>query len=110
MTASLPLPPRSPPFDAAPTPSLFATRLFPHPPSHCGAKPLKRLPVQRLGGGTPGPAGCRQVVEFSSLSPHSRILEPALMALQSTASTKNGSAYDKSTLPDITISVRQQFG
>src|SRR5690348_6413675 len=32
------------------------------------------------------------------------------MALQTSASAKNGSAYDKSTLPDITISVRQQFG
>ena len=31
------------------------------------------------------------------------------MALQS-STAKNGSAYDKSTLPDITISVRQQFG
>src|SRR5215470_17347906 len=32
------------------------------------------------------------------------------MALQSSASTKNGSSVDKFSLPDITISVRQQFG
>src|SRR6201999_3759560 len=36
--------------------------------------------------------------------------ESAPMALQSSAPTKNGATYEKSTLPDITISVRQQFG
>jgi cobaltochelatase CobS len=32
------------------------------------------------------------------------------MALQTQTTAKNGSQYDKATLPDITISVRQQFG
>ena len=32
------------------------------------------------------------------------------MALQTQTASKNGSQYDKSTLPDITISVRQTFG